>query len=336
MMIWKRRAGRLPAALGCLLCLLCAEERDPGGEPVVRVEGLEVTRSEVDGTAKLLEDRLVQLSPERVFESAADNMRAQAAAQIVAHRLLILEAEKRNVNIDSGRVSRAMDRVRKRFGDRAAYQRALTSMGQSEEQLRREVAEMAMVDSLLQLILSGMPHPTDRQCRGFHEDNPELFKEKPRMRVSRIFIPLPSDSSSGIRDSLHVLASRIVRWCRDGARFDSLAAAYSGGPSASSGGDMGWFDGGGMRSPFREAVEPLKRGEVSDVVPTAEGFHVFMKTDEKPGGNLPYAKVKDDVRLALEMKRRNGKVKEFIDSLMSVSRIEYLDSTYAPRHRREG
>lgn len=99
---------------------------------------------------------------------------------------------------------------------------------------------------------------------------------------------------------------------------------------------MGWFDGGGMRSPFREAVEPLKPGEVSDVVPTAEGFHVFMKTDEKPGGNLPYAKVKDDVRLALEMKRRNGKVKEFIDSLMSVSRIEYLDSTYAPRHRREG
>ncbi|WP_415714811.1 peptidylprolyl isomerase [Roseibium sp.] len=64
-----------------------------------------------------------------------------------------------------------------------------------------------------------------------------------------------------------------------GADFASIAKQYSIGPSASKGGDIGWFGKGVMVPEFEKAAFALKVGEVSNPVKTVFGWHVIQLLD---------------------------------------------------------
>lgn len=73
-----------------------------------------------------------------------------------------------------------------------------------------------------------------------------------------------------------VLASSVLSRLNSGESFITLAAQFSVGPSASSGGNLGWMT-RGMASPdFMEAVCQLSTGEISGVVETPMGYHIIQ------------------------------------------------------------
>ena len=63
-------------------------------------------------------------------------------------------------------------------------------------------------------------------------------------------------------------AKDLVKQLKAGADFNELAKKNSTGPSADSGGDLGYFSRGQMVKPFEDAAFRLKPGEVSGPVQT--------------------------------------------------------------------
>lgn len=74
-------------------------------------------------------------------------------------------------------------------------------------------------------------------------------------------------------------AIRIVAQINDGADFEELAKQYSIGPSASQGGDIGWFERGKMVKTFEDSAFALKVGNTSQPVKTVFGWHVIQLLD---------------------------------------------------------
>lgn len=64
--------------------------------------------------------------------------------------------------------------------------------------------------------------------------------------------------------------------------FAELAKKYSTGPSASNGGNLGWFGKGAMVKPFDETVFPQKIGTIAGPVETKFGYHLIYKQGERP------------------------------------------------------
>jgi peptidyl-prolyl cis-trans isomerase C len=78
------------------------------------------------------------------------------------------------------------------------------------------------------------------------------------------------------------LASSVLSRLNSGEDFASLAAQFSVGPSAPSGGNLGWMS-RGMASPdFMEAVCQLSTGEISSVVKTPMGYHIIQLLEKAP------------------------------------------------------
>ena len=63
-----------------------------------------------------------------------------------------------------------------------------------------------------------------------------------------------------------------------GAEFAELAEGNSDCPSGSQGGDLGFFGRGMMVPEFDAACAELDVGDVSDVVETAFGYHLIVRT----------------------------------------------------------
>jgi parvulin-like peptidyl-prolyl isomerase len=74
-------------------------------------------------------------------------------------------------------------------------------------------------------------------------------------------------------------AAEALKKIKGGAKFETVVAEYSDEPNAGArGGDLGKFRRGRMDPQFQSAVEKLKVNEVSDLVKTAFGYHVIMRT----------------------------------------------------------
>jgi peptidyl-prolyl cis-trans isomerase C len=89
--------------------------------------------------------------------------------------------------------------------------------------------------------------------------------------------------------------------------FSAAAGKESACPSKSEGGDLGFFPRSGrMVEPFAQAAFALKLHQVSDVVATEFGLHLILVTDRKPGKQIKYEEVQEEVRMVFGDRLRDS------------------------------
>ena len=88
--------------------------------------------------------------------------------------------------------------------------------------------------------------------------------------------PTAEDTSVVINEAIE-----IKKRTEAGAKFDELARAYSDGPSASAGGDLGYFGKGVMVKEFEDAAFSASVGDVIAPVHTKFGVHIIHVTDKR-------------------------------------------------------
>jgi peptidyl-prolyl cis-trans isomerase C len=115
------------------------------------------------------------------------------------------------------------------------------------------------------------------------------LKKKIEARVQAGMAALPMDTDNLTRETHR-------RELMDDA-FADAAKVNSQCPSKAQGGDVDYFQRSGkMVEPFSKAAFALKPMQMSDVVQTQFGVHLILQTDRKPGLDVKFEEIKDDVR----------------------------------------
>ena len=81
---------------------------------------------------------------------------------------------------------------------------------------------------------------------------------------------------------------------------------YSEGPYADYGGDMGWVEEGKLMDKIDDIIFRMDKDELSGIVETKLGFHMFKVEDRQPGETKDFAEVKKRIE-ALLFNRKKGK-----------------------------
>lgn len=138
----------------------------------------------------------------------------------------------------------------------------------------------------------------------------------------------PDDSNQLEYRAAHILveteaaARGLIADLEAGADFAALARDHSTGPSATVGGDLGWFAEGDMVGEFFTAVVALKPGEVSPPVRTQFGWHVIRLAETRNRERPAF----ETVRAELEEQARDTVLAEKIAELTGKARIERADT----------
>jgi len=137
----------------------------------------------------------------------------------------------------------------------------------------------------------------------------------------------PADTDELEYHAAHILveteeeAQALIAELADGADFAELARENSTGPSATAGGDLGWFGEGDMVSEFFDAVAALEPGNVSPPVQTQFGWHV-VKLEETRKRERPEL---ETVRAELEEQLHTLALSKRIEELTAAATIERAD-----------
>ena len=143
--------------------------------------------------------------------------------------------------------------------------------------------------------------------------------------LQKIYSETKSEMASGDQiKARHILldneekAVEIIKKLQAGEEFAKLASEYSTGPSAASGGDLGWFGEGQMVPEFSKAAFALNPGDiVTKPVKTQFGWHIILVEDRKVSAPPSFDEAKEQLASTMSQKL----LKELIETLRTKAKI---------------
>ena len=88
---------------------------------------------------------------------------------------------------------------------------------------------------------------------------------------------------------------------------------------------LGFFGRGDMPPEFEEIVFSLPVNEISDVIKTPYGYHLFLVEERKKGNRLTFKEVRDRITARLEEEMREEELQEWIRGLKKGAVIEIAE-----------
>lgn len=105
--------------------------------------------------------------------------------------------------------------------------------------------------------------------------------------LAQILVMVPENASAATVSTLHKKAQVILAKLRAGADFASISAAVSDGPGALNGGDIGARPLNGWPDLFISATKGLKKGQITDIIKSGNGFHILKVLSRASAGGAP-------------------------------------------------
>lgn len=157
---------------------------------------------------------------------------------------------------------------------------------------------------------------SEKELRAFYNKNKSKMKSPVELKARHILVKTKSEAEAIIKK-----LSKSSNIKKD---FIKLAKTKSTGPSASNGGELGWFTKEKMVPAFSNAAFKLKKGEITKTpVKTQFGFHIIYLDDKKEASTIPYNRVKARLKQNLLQRNFTISVKKRAEELKKNAKIEY-------------
>jgi len=160
----------------------------------------------------------------------------------------------------------------------------------------------------------------------------DISEDTVRSARARHILIKPDTETSEAKSAARSQAQNILNQLQRGASFDSLARQYSDDPSASRGGDLGYFTEGQMVPPFENAVFGAgDEGLINRVVETTYGYHIIDVTEPATDQSFSIASITRTIAPSDESRNQTYQIAARFaskaDNLKQFNEVTSADST---------
>jgi peptidyl-prolyl cis-trans isomerase C len=160
---------------------------------------------------------------------------------------------------------------------------------------------------------------TPEEVKADYESNIAKYTQPAKARLAILFLEAGARSSDAKRAETRARLNEArakfqenpeaARRTSPAPGFGALAVDYSDDQASRyRSGDIGWLEAGNFAYRWPKAVleagHALEKNQLSDVIETASGFYLVMKTDARPGSVMPLEKIEAQLRESVLLKKR--------------------------------
>ncbi|HNZ64443.1 MAG TPA: peptidylprolyl isomerase [Smithella sp.] len=258
-------------------------------------------------------DKLLVQAKEEFFQRLIDNMLIEQEAKKTGVSATVREEEVMSV---------LQDMLTKQNLTMQEFLKNLAREGGSIETVKKEIRSQMIRMRLLRREVKDKIIVTDEEIGEYYNKHRDEYEGGESVRMKQIFLMLPENADSHtkmkIKKEAALLRERIIK----GESFDGLAAKYSQGPAAATGGDVGFIEKGTIIPEVEKIAFNLPLDQVSEVIESGKGFHIVKVVDKKGGGLKPVAVVREEIKAKIEDEKMDIKFGEWMESLRSKSHID--------------
>ncbi|MDR1311784.1 MAG: peptidylprolyl isomerase [Burkholderiaceae bacterium] len=248
---------------------------------VVVVNNDVITKRELDDRINVVKGNLrrrnINLPPQKELE-------AQVLNHMILENIQIQMAKDRGIRVDDQHLDRTVAAIAEQNRTPLdAFIRQLEKEGVALASFREKIRNDIMIQRLREREVLNKVEISDSEIDHVLGTD-ATFKTSAlpiEIRLAHILIRIPENASPEQIAQRRQRAETVLQTVRAGKDFQQSATVYSDSDDGLNGGDMGWRSMDRLPSLFAEAVANLKRGDVSAIVKSANGFHILKVLDRK-------------------------------------------------------
>ncbi len=236
---------------------------------------------------------------------------------IIGEKLIEAQARELNFEATDTDIDAAVEDVKKQNGiDGAQFEQLLGQEGYTMASYRAFMKKHLTRMKIVNLKVRGKVKIADEDLKAEYA---KLVREETQdfeVHARHLLVQLPAKPTDEQVEAARVKADALMQEAKKpGVDFAELAKAKSEGPSASDGGDLGFFRRGTMVAEFERAAFKLENGGVSEPVRTKFGWHVIKVEERRSTPPKPFEELKDAIRERLLRGQLEKYTEQYVDEL---------------------
>jgi parvulin-like peptidyl-prolyl isomerase len=236
----------------------------------------------------------------RFEEEVLDNM--------ITEKVMYLRAQELNISISEIELENKIKEIKKDYGGDFTSQFAQENV--KYENWKEDFKKEMLLQKLIAMDVNAKIKTSDDEAKDYFNEHRNNYKKESRVRVAQIVV----------RDL--AAAKKAVERLNAGEDFANVAASISIGPEAHHGGDLGFITRSVMPEPLDKTIFKMQVNEISPIVQSSYGFHVFKVLESQPARAGNFTDVREDVIADIRLQKEDAAFISWLEDLKKKAVIK--------------
>lgn len=314
-------------------------------EIVARVNNQIITRSEYQHEKEQLKQEAQQQDPANADKLYSEKER-DILRGLIDQQLLLEKAKDLGITADTDLIKR-LDEIRKQMNLSSMddLEKAAQAQGVSFEDFKQNLRNQIITQKVISEEVGSKIQVTKEEEQAYYSDHKDELAQPEQIRLSEILVstekPAAANEKTGGADkpaaddaqqlaAAEAKAKDLLAQIQKGAKFEDVAKKNSDDPSATQGGDLGYFKRGSLAKELEDKTFAMKPGDVSEIIRTRQGFVLLKVTEHTQAGLQPLKDVEPKVQEGIYMQKLDPALRNYLTKLREdafiVVKPGYLDT----------
>ena len=287
---------------------------------VVIVNDDVITQSEVDKILLPIYAQYKNLYSKEELAERIGAARRGVLERLIDDKILLGEAKKKKIEVGDAEIEARVQEARGRFSGEEEFKLALMQENLRLSELEKRFRERLTIEKFVNREVMGKISVSPTEILDYYESHKSEFENPLKVKLRAILVKISEDRP---RDEALKAAQKILYRLKEGGDFGLLAKEYSEGPYADKGGDMAWVEKGQLIERIDALVFDMKVGEISGILETELGFHLFRVEERTEESAKSFAEEKEGIEQFLISGKRQIKLGQLIAGLKENAYIAF-------------
>ncbi len=276
---------------------------------VAEVNGSIITVDKLRDEVQLLMEQFRVVNKNTLTEAEKLLLKTKGLNRIIRNNLLIMEASSSGISLTEDEYEVAFGEAKSGYeGD--SFREFLNDEGIPSKLWQIRLKNNLLIYKLIRTKFKIKLSDDETKAKAYYKAHKERFEIGQMVHALHIMVA-SEDESNVVRSALKSQKKS----------FTELARMYSLAPEASIGGDLGYFEISQMPEEFGSIVQ-LKKNQVSEVIKTPYGYHVFKVVGLKTSRQLSFSDSKKIIFEQFARDEQSDNFKKWLLELKNNSNIK--------------
>lgn len=306
-----------------LISLAQAAERELLDRVVAVVNDEVITQAELDNFLRPIYEQARAESSGETLIKAMQDVRQKILSQMIEDKLVYQEAVRQEIEVNDEEVDKELAEFKRKMEKSEDLDAMLEHEGMTLKDLREKLRKQAMVRQLHDREIRSKVVVSPIEIENFYKENPEKFRVKERVRVQSLTIKKSDEArEKGIPDGkAKIKMERLEQRARKENNFEDLVVRYSEDSHAKQEGVGNWIERGAMIELVDEVLFNAPLGEMTRIVETPIGYHIFRVLEKMPAQEKKLDEVKNPVANYLFEQKSDARFRDWMEELKKSAYI---------------
>jgi peptidyl-prolyl cis-trans isomerase SurA len=296
---------------------------------LVKVNGEILTKTDLEQRqVQAIRAKGIQPADDGAMKKAIEEVTPEIVANAVDEMLLTQKGKELGYKLSDEEFDRVVSNIRKenKLDTDEAFQAALKQEGMTLSDLRKSLERQMLMSRVTQNEVMSKVGINEEEARKYHANHLKDFTTPGTVTIREILVRVVTDSKGvnvGADEDAKAKAEAARKRVLAGEGFEQVAAEVSSSASRANGGLVGPLNTNELTPGFRQMLDGMKVGDVSEVIRGQGGYQVIKldtRTDDKV---MTAEEAHDKIADALYEEKRVGEMKRYLAKLRAQAIIEW-------------